>query len=56
MTQHELKINSWLTERGGSLYLLVPPAIRDNYNLSKGLKCKIIPDTHNKVHVTFDQK
>lgn len=54
MSQHELKINSWITERGGSVYLLIPPAIRDNYELKPGVKCKIVPNTNNQVHVTFN--
>ena len=55
MSQHRLPINSLVSGRGGSMYLLLPPPIRDEYNLTKGVKCKIFADDTDKIHVVFDQ-
>ena len=56
MTQHKLPINSAISGRGGSMYLLIPPPIRDEYKLSMGAKCKIFANDTNEIHVIFDKE
>lgn len=49
-----IQIPSKVVKRGNSIYVLIPPAIRHNYDLKTGVKCNIIPDTHNRIHITFE--